>query len=81
MDWALVRLCVLGCFAPDTFNVWGFVCDAQFANECDVETGAASSTRSSQEGLFAELFSDDKGTLNTRLTTLAEDLARRELFL
>ena len=29
VDWALVRLCMLGCFAPDAFNVWGSVCDAQ----------------------------------------------------
>ena len=31
VDWALVRLCVLGCFAPDALNVWGSVCDAQLA--------------------------------------------------
>ena len=24
-----MRLCVLGCFAPDAFNAWGFVGDAQ----------------------------------------------------
>ena len=30
VDWPLVPLCVLGCFAPDAaFNAWGFVCDAQ----------------------------------------------------
>ena len=46
-----MRLCVLGCFAPDAFNVWGFVYDAQLAKKSDMtEASHRPSRRSERAG-------------------------------